>query len=188
MVWASVNLLRFISGSLNWARVYLKLDEPQGATLAPADAPIVAVKSAIPWGFLVRIPALAVTGGSGLSRAKSAGGGSIGQAEADSLHRPKRAAGPDPGGSVPHLEGQSRRIRQQFLYRAGDRASRRSRRHDPPGVEHAGLLPPEWTRTKQAAVDMTLLAQNRVAEARWPFALSSRPVSPIRSDSSPFSR
>jgi len=39
---------------------------------------IVAVKSAIPWGFLVLIPALAVAGGSGFALAKGRRGGVIG--------------------------------------------------------------------------------------------------------------
>lgn len=38
---------------------------------------IVAVKSAIPWGFLLLIPALAVTGGSGFAGAKGRRGGVI---------------------------------------------------------------------------------------------------------------
>lgn len=39
---------------------------------------IVAVKSAIPWGFLLLVPALAATGGSGFALAKGARGGLIG--------------------------------------------------------------------------------------------------------------
>lgn len=38
--------------------------------LFASQATIVAVKTAIPWGFLVLIPALAATGGSGFARAK----------------------------------------------------------------------------------------------------------------------
>lgn len=43
---------------------------------APREV-IVAVKSAIPWGFLILIPALAVTGGSGFTLAKGRKGGLI---------------------------------------------------------------------------------------------------------------
>ncbi|MEZ5958750.1 MAG: hypothetical protein R3C27_16245 [Hyphomonadaceae bacterium] len=43
---------------------------------APREV-IVAVKTAIPWGFLVLIPALAVTGGSGFFLAKGRRGGVI---------------------------------------------------------------------------------------------------------------
>lgn len=41
-------------------------------------AMVVAVKTAIPWGFLVLIPALAATGGSGLAAAKGRRGGLVG--------------------------------------------------------------------------------------------------------------
>jgi|SRR5690606_29965215 hypothetical protein len=43
------------------------------------QAAVVAVKSAIPWGFLVLIPALAVTGGTGMAMARRARGGLVGQ-------------------------------------------------------------------------------------------------------------
>ena len=41
-------------------------------------ATVVAVKSAIPWGFLVLIPALIATGGSGFALAKGRRGGLVG--------------------------------------------------------------------------------------------------------------
>ena len=43
-----------------------------------SQATVVAVKTAIPWGFLLLIPVLAVAGGSGFSLAKGARGGLIG--------------------------------------------------------------------------------------------------------------
>ena len=42
------------------------------------QAVVVAVKSAIPWGFLLLIPALMVTGGSGFALAKERRGGLVG--------------------------------------------------------------------------------------------------------------
>lgn len=46
--------------------------------LFASQATIVAVKTAIPWGFLVLIPALAATGGSRFARAKGRRAGLIG--------------------------------------------------------------------------------------------------------------
>ncbi|MCC6887409.1 MAG: hypothetical protein IT536_02525 [Hyphomicrobiales bacterium] len=46
--------------------------------LFASEATVVAVKTAIPWGFLVLIPALAATGGSGLALAKDRRVGLIG--------------------------------------------------------------------------------------------------------------
>lgn len=43
-----------------------------------AKAAIVAVKTTIPWGFLLLIPALAATGGTGFSMARGRNGGLIG--------------------------------------------------------------------------------------------------------------
>jgi len=43
-----------------------------------SEAAIVAVKTAIPWGFLLLIPALAAAGGSGAALSKGARGGLIG--------------------------------------------------------------------------------------------------------------
>lgn len=48
------------------------------AELFGTPAAITAVKTAIPWGFLILIPALAVTGGSGFALARGARGGVIG--------------------------------------------------------------------------------------------------------------
>jgi hypothetical protein len=48
------------------------------AELFASKDTIIAVKSAIPWGFLVLIPALAATGGSGIALAKGRRGGVIG--------------------------------------------------------------------------------------------------------------
>ncbi len=42
-----------------------------------AEAVVVAVKSAIPWGFLLLVPALAATGGSGFALAKGRRGGLV---------------------------------------------------------------------------------------------------------------
>lgn len=49
-----------------------------GSELSGSTAAIVAVKTSVPWGFLLLIPALAATGGSGLSLAHGARGGLIG--------------------------------------------------------------------------------------------------------------
>lgn len=46
--------------------------------LFASEAAVVAVKSAIPWGFLLLIPALIATGGSGFALAKGRRGGPIG--------------------------------------------------------------------------------------------------------------
>ena len=46
--------------------------------LFASEAAIIAVKTAIPWGFLLLIPALAATGGSGLAVAKGRRSGVIG--------------------------------------------------------------------------------------------------------------
>lgn len=43
-----------------------------------SEAAVVAVKTAIPWGFLLLIPALAVTGGSGFALAKGRRAGLLG--------------------------------------------------------------------------------------------------------------
>jgi hypothetical protein len=47
--------------------------------LSGSEAAIVAVKTAIPWGFLLLIPALAAAGGSGVALSKGARGGLIGR-------------------------------------------------------------------------------------------------------------
>jgi len=44
-----------------------------------SQATIIAVKTAIPWGFLLLVPAIALTGGSGLNLAKEHRGGVIGR-------------------------------------------------------------------------------------------------------------
>lgn len=46
--------------------------------LLGSEATVIAVKTAIPWGFIVLIPALAATGGSGLVLAKGRRAGLIG--------------------------------------------------------------------------------------------------------------
>jgi hypothetical protein len=46
--------------------------------LFASQATVTAVKTAIPWGFLLLVPALAATGGSGLALAKGRRSGSIG--------------------------------------------------------------------------------------------------------------
>ncbi|MBB6510895.1 hypothetical protein F4695_004287 [Rhizobium soli] len=46
--------------------------------LSGSDSAVVAVKTAIPWGFLLLLPALVATGGSGFSLAKGRSGGLIG--------------------------------------------------------------------------------------------------------------
>ena len=46
--------------------------------LSGAEATIIAVKSAIPWGFLLLIPAMAATGGTGFALSKGARGGLLG--------------------------------------------------------------------------------------------------------------
>jgi hypothetical protein len=43
-----------------------------------SDATVIAVKTAIPWGFLLLVPALAVAGGSGVALAKGRRAGLIG--------------------------------------------------------------------------------------------------------------
>lgn len=48
------------------------------AELFASPATVTAVKTAIPWGFLWLVPALAATGGSGLALAKGRRGGLIG--------------------------------------------------------------------------------------------------------------
>ena len=48
------------------------------AELFASEATLVAVKTAIPWGFLVLIPALAAAGGSGFSLAKGRRAGLVG--------------------------------------------------------------------------------------------------------------
>ena len=48
------------------------------AELFASEATIVAVKTAIPWGFLVLVPALAAAGGSGFSLAKGRRAGLVG--------------------------------------------------------------------------------------------------------------
>lgn len=48
------------------------------AELFGSAATIATVKTAIPWGFLLLIPALATTGASGFARARGATGGAIG--------------------------------------------------------------------------------------------------------------
>ena len=48
------------------------------AELFASQAAVTAVKTAIPWGFLVLVPALAATGGSGFVLAKGRRGGVIG--------------------------------------------------------------------------------------------------------------
>ncbi len=40
--------------------------------LFASDAAVAAVKTAVPWGFILLIPALAITGGSGFALAKGA--------------------------------------------------------------------------------------------------------------------
>lgn len=47
--------------------------------LIASRATVVAVKTAIPWGFLILIPALAAAGGTGLALAKGRRGGLIGK-------------------------------------------------------------------------------------------------------------
>ncbi|TIO72627.1 MAG: hypothetical protein E5X74_31995 [Mesorhizobium sp.] len=47
--------------------------------LLASEATVVAVKTAIPWGFLLLIPTLAVTGGSGFALAKGVRTGAIGK-------------------------------------------------------------------------------------------------------------
>jgi hypothetical protein len=47
--------------------------------LFASEATVIAVKTAIPWGFLVLIPALAATGGSGFALAKGQRAGLIGK-------------------------------------------------------------------------------------------------------------
>lgn len=49
------------------------------AELFLSEAAVVAVKTAIPWGFLILVPALAATGGSGLARSKGQRQGLIGR-------------------------------------------------------------------------------------------------------------
>ena len=49
-----------------------------GSELFGSQAAIVAVKSAIPWGFLLLVPALAAAGGSGIRLAGRARGGLVG--------------------------------------------------------------------------------------------------------------
>lgn len=44
-----------------------------------SQATIIAVKTAIPWGFLLLVPAIAIAGGSGLNLAKGHRGGVIGR-------------------------------------------------------------------------------------------------------------
>lgn len=40
-----------------------------------SQAAVVAVKTSIPWGFLILVPALAVTGGTGMAMVRKARGG-----------------------------------------------------------------------------------------------------------------
>lgn len=47
--------------------------------LFASEATVIAVKTAIPWGFLVLVPALAATGGSGFALAKGRRAGLIGE-------------------------------------------------------------------------------------------------------------
>jgi hypothetical protein len=44
-----------------------------------SEATVIAVKTSIPWGFLILIPALAVTGGTGIAMVQRARGGLVGQ-------------------------------------------------------------------------------------------------------------
>jgi len=44
-----------------------------------SEAAVIAVKTSIPWGFLILIPALAATGGTGIAMVRRARGGLVGQ-------------------------------------------------------------------------------------------------------------
>ncbi len=44
-----------------------------------SEAAVIAVKTSIPWGFLILVPALAATGGTGMAMVRRARGGLVGQ-------------------------------------------------------------------------------------------------------------
>ncbi len=66
-----------IAGALAFACIATFWSSTVLSELLASKATITAVKSAIPWGFLVLIPALAAAGGSGLFMAKGARAGLI---------------------------------------------------------------------------------------------------------------
>jgi hypothetical protein len=84
-------------------------------------ATVVAVKTAIPWGFLVLIPALAVAGGSGFWLAKGAQGSDWREDQAHAVHRRKRRCCSHSFCAVLGVQGERRRVRCQFLYGTGIR-------------------------------------------------------------------
>jgi hypothetical protein len=70
--------------------------------LFASEAIVTVVKTAIPWGFLLLIPALAAAGGSGFALAKGRRAGLI----ATKINRRQRHPGPHPL-CVPRNEGES---------------------------------------------------------------------------------
>ena len=98
--------------------------------LFASQATVAAVKTAIPWGFLLLVPALAAAGGLRLCPGEGAAGRAHrreDQAHAD--YSCKRHSGAHPLSAVPCVQGESRRVRYRLLCGAGARACGRGNEH-----------------------------------------------------------
>ena len=102
-----------------------------------STAAIVAVKTWIPWGFVVLIPALMAAGRSGFALSRGRQGGLVeAKRKAHANNRSERHARSDTVGLVPRLESGFGRVRHDVLRRAGDRVGWRDE-HRSARPEHA---------------------------------------------------
>lgn len=130
---------------------------------------IAAVKMAIPWSFLLLVPALAAAGGSGFAAAKGRQAGLIGakikrmpwEDQAHAMDSRQWSPGSHPLRTLPRIQGESQRVRHQLLRRAGARIGRRRDEHHATRPQHArrvqneGPAPPSARSARQSITSMS---------------------------------
>ena len=130
-------------------------------------AQIIAVKLAIPWGFLLLVPALAATGGTGLIRSRGHRGGLVGR----KLKRMPIIAANGVLVLIPSALFKRERVRQRFLRGAGGGTDRGCSQRHAAVAEHARRAAHDAASANVRAQPLSAARHSgRAAPARNPHA------------------